>query len=264
MRANPAKRAETDREGHDRRLFDDIAGRYSAKDRDAACRLARRHRLRQTMAAVPGQRFGRVLELGCGAGYSAVYLRGMYSQYVGVDYAENLIRYARRHNASPHAAFHNVNIRDYTPKEAFDVVFMVGVLHHLDRPHDMVRHIASLVRPGGWFAVNEPQPANALIRAARRVRAGLDRSYSREQAQIAAPELKSMLTVCGFTDVRVRPQGFFSTPFAEVILRPRFVVYPLAAAAVAMDTFLTGTFGRILHRYSWNLVASGSRAVAQS
>ena len=64
----------------DRQLFNDIAEHYCGKDRTESSRVARRHRLRQTLELVPLDNARTVLEVGCGAGFSADYLEGLKEQ----------------------------------------------------------------------------------------------------------------------------------------------------------------------------------------
>ena len=86
----------------DRARFNAIALEYCRKDLSPAASVARRHRLRQTLRPIVLDGKLSILEVGCGAGFSARYLEGMYSSYTGLDYAENLIEYARQHLSGDH------------------------------------------------------------------------------------------------------------------------------------------------------------------
>ncbi len=245
------------RAARDRALFERIARSYCRKDLAPAQRIARAHRLDQTFALASVPREARCLEVGCGAGYAATYLAGRYSRYVGIDQAEALIAYARAHNAAPGVSFEAVDVAAYSSNERFDVVFMIGVLHHLSDPAAALLHVRSLLAPGGLVLVNEPQPANPLIRVARSLRTVVDRDYSAEQVQYSADELRAMLDEAGFTRLTVKPQGLLSTPFAEVVTPLQACSAPLSRLCCRLDALLERHAPGVLVPLSWNLVAAG-------
>ena len=137
---------------------------------------------------------------------------------------------------------------------------MIGVLHHLEDPAVSLGTMVRWLRPGGFLVANEPQPANPLIRVARRVRARHDSCYSSEQEQIGALELRSLFAGAGFQEIEITPQGFVSTPFAEVALRPYRVMAPIARAACAVDGLLERGSPALTRQLSWNLIACGYAA----
>lgn len=53
------------------------------------------------------------------------------------------------------------------------------------------------------------------------------------------------------------PQGLFSTPFAEVMLKPAILTGRLSALACETDRFLERSFPDKLKRFSWNLIVKG-------
>ena len=249
----------------DRALWDRVATDYCRKDLRRSSRVARRLRTRQTIAALPlglAEGLPRVLEIGCGAGFGAEYLQGMYSDYCGVDYSSGLIDLAREQHPGPTTQFVASDINTFEPGRAFDVVFAIGVLHHLDDIPGALRKVLGMLRPGGWFVANEPSPGNPLVSLARRVRKRVDANYSDEQRELSGPELRSVVEHAGFTDVSLKAQGIFSTPFAEVVLNPQLLSAPLAGLAglaCAADRALEATVGGLLKGLSWNLIVAGRR-----
>ena len=85
------------REDNDKKLFDNIASQYVKKDLTSYCRISRKLRLIQSIKDIK-QPIKNILEVGCGAGFSAEYLKGKFIKYTGIDYSENLIKYAIEHN----------------------------------------------------------------------------------------------------------------------------------------------------------------------
>lgn len=248
------------RQARDRRLFDAIATRYCRKDLLPASRRARRLRLAQTMRCVHLTPTTDILEIGCGGGFAASYLKGSYGSYVGIDQSEQLIELARTYNASKSAHFHCTAIDAYKPNKRFDGLFMIGVLHHLTHPDRVLNHIVDWLTPDGWLVVNEPHPTNPLFSYARRVRKRIHKDYSSEQDEISGEQLSRMLIEAGLCDVILTPQGLFSTPFAEVIVRPLILARPLAIAACMLDRTLEKMARPMLHKLSWNLIAAGRKA----
>lgn len=249
----------SDHAARDRALFNEIAASYCAKDLWPSSRVARQQRLRQTLRCLPVTGDIALLEVGCGAGFTANYLDGMYREYVGVDYSEELIGYAREHHERPGVSFAAMDINAFQSEVGFDVALMIGVLHHMDDLQGTLSTISALLKPGGWIVANEPQPANLLIHAARNVRKKVDSKYSSDQVELTSAQLRDALTGAGFEDVRLVPQGILSTPFAEVPLKPAMLWGPAASAACAADRVIEAAAGPALAALSWNLIAAGRK-----
>ena len=253
-------RIREDRASRDRALFDRIASSYARKDFYEPSRIARITRLARTMEACGLGEDADVLEIGCGAGFSALYLGERIGAYTGIDYSESLIRYASQLDAGPRAHFHAADLYDWQPTQRYDAVFAIGVLHHLpDIPRAMA-HIRDMLKPGGILVVNEPQPANPLFHALRKLRAAFDSSYSSEQEELAGSALIGYFEGAGFEDVDARGQGLLSTPFAEVMLGPEVLARPLSAASCRIDAWLEEHMQPVLKRLAWNVVVFGRRA----
>jgi SAM-dependent methyltransferase len=116
----------------------------------------------------------RILDVGCGYGDYAEHFADR--TYLGIDHNEAYLEVARRLN--PGVTFvvgdaADLHVRDRGP---FDLVFVSGVLHHLDddEVRALARTTASILAPGGRFVALEPeflagQPLSArLIVAADR------------------------------------------------------------------------------------------------
>lgn len=258
----------------DRAHFERIAGAWTKKDLAPATRIARRQRLERTLATAPLDRTFSVLEAGCGAGFTADYLGPRAHRYVGVDQAEALIGAARRRVNDPSRHFLATSLDalepvDAVPENGFDVVLMIGVLHHLSDPIRDLERLMRFLKPGGFMLANEPQPANPMIRGARAIRTRVDPDYTDAQDQLSAATLGGLYRRAGLADVSIVPQGLFSTPFAEVVLPLQPLWVPFSHLACLLDTLLERTIPRVLMRrvlmrrvlrhLSWNLVAAGRK-----
>lgn len=110
----------------------------------------------------------RVLELGCGNGSLLCHAASWGpAQLVGVDLGDSV--QSARENVR-RAGFDNVEVRqdDLTTFEdgGFDVVYCIGVLHHLKQPLVGFRSVVRNTRPGGkfhcWVYAKE---GNGIVRA---------------------------------------------------------------------------------------------------
>ncbi|GMQ29563.1 class I SAM-dependent methyltransferase [Algoriphagus confluentis] len=240
----------------DKALFDAISPKYLEKDLAPQSSIARKHRLLSSLKGVNFNENTRVLEVGCGAGFSVNYLDKPYLAYVGVDYSQGLIDYANQYNSKPKAQFICANIKEYQPEEKFDVIFMIGVLHHFDDMQGILAHIVSFLKPGGVLVANEPQSSNPLIQGLRNLRTKLDKSYSDDQVQLIPEDLKRLYESVGLEKIQVFGQGYFSTPFAEVVLKPMWLLIPLSQFFTFIDELIMKFFGSLTF-FSWNCVAFG-------
>ncbi len=252
--------AEGSRSERDRELFDSIAPHYAAKDCYASSRAARRQRLLQTLRGIELPPDAAFFEVGCGAGYAAEYLAGRYGSFVGLDYSAELIAFAQQQHGGERVAFVAADFYEYPVEPRYDLVFGIGVIHHMVDMQQAVGQMAALLKPGGWLALNEPQRGNPLVHALRRARARTDGAYSDEQAELRDSELVDLISAAGLVDVQVKPQGVWSTPFAEVVLPLQFIATGLSHLAVAADAMseplLRGRFARL----AWNVVGVGRKS----
>jgi ubiquinone/menaquinone biosynthesis C-methylase UbiE len=119
----------------------------------------------------PGQ---RVLEIGCGGGSSLAPLARLCrpARLVGLDLDADLLAVARARLATQGVSAELVPgdaRRLPFDDEAFDLVFDFGTCYHIARPHEALREIARVLRPGGRLVVESRlnQWTSHPIRSAR-------------------------------------------------------------------------------------------------
>lgn len=243
----------------DQSLFNRIAENYAKKDISESSRIARKLRLKQTLTRVNVNNDINIIEIGCGAGFAATYLEGSYRQYTGIDYSEELIKYANSYNKKHNRSFITQDFYQFKTKKKYDVLFMIGVLHHMVEMDSAIKVAYSLIKPGGYLITNEPQKANPFIHFLRIIRSKLDNSYSEDQDEINQNQLINLFKNTGLTNVKSFPQGFFSTPFAEVVMNPQFIFKYLSKVTSCIDKTLENKFSRLLNKLSWNIIIIGQK-----
>jgi len=240
-------------------LFDRIASNYVTKDLYKPSRRARKLRLFQTLRKIKLKSNHDILEIGCGAGFAATYLRGYYRNYVGIDNSTRLIDYAKDLNRYSNAFFFTEDLYHFSPEKSYDLIFMVGILHHLADIQKAVKITSSYLKPGGFFVVNEPQPSNPLLHILRKIRAKVDSHYADEQCELDEFTLKNTFQKAGLIGLKSYPQGIFSTPFAEVVIKPEFFINALSRLVCHLDYVLEKKFDRRIKRIAWNIVVAGRK-----
>lgn len=113
-------------------------------------------------------RGNRVVDFGCGSGVNTALLARRGAHVWGIDISQHLLRLASRRLAasgcSGEAAFIACSAHDMPfPDSSIDVVFGMGILHHLDL--DLVaREVLRVLKPGGRAIFQEPVRNSAVIR----------------------------------------------------------------------------------------------------
>lgn len=102
----------------------------------------------ERLGIAPG---ARVLDVACGAGLVAFPLAERGYRIKGVDLAEGAVEAARRH--VPEGVDATFAVADAyatgEPGGHYDVVLLLDMLEHVERPEDVLREAARVVRPGG-------------------------------------------------------------------------------------------------------------------
>ena len=148
----------------------------------------------------------RVLDVGCGPGdvsFIAAGLVGSTGSVLGVDAAPEMIELARGRAAEkglPAVQFTQAAIDAITLDEPVDAVVGRLILMHLPDPVAALRHLSSLVRPGGVIAFSENDITGARsipeMRLFHQVTAGITRAF---EAMGLSPQFGNTLHTI-FTD----------------------------------------------------------------
>lgn len=92
---------------------------------------------------------GRALDAGCGSGRHAQALAEAYEEVVAADLSPALIETARLRRPHAKVRYEAVDLHHIADDGGFDLVLSMATLHHVPDLEKALRHLRSLVRPGG-------------------------------------------------------------------------------------------------------------------
>jgi 2-polyprenyl-3-methyl-5-hydroxy-6-metoxy-1,4-benzoquinol methylase len=170
-----------------------------------------------------------VLDVGCGSGWTTLFLAEAGYTALGVDLvpANVELARARAERWGSAARFAVADMEALDVGERFDAVLIFDALHHVARQTDVIGAAAGHLAPGGWLFLGEPTWLHRFSPKARRTRQDLgwlERGFT-------VRELRRDLRAAGLGEVRRFFQG--SAPYEGWQLGPqvaRLVGARLAAA----------------------------------
>jgi hypothetical protein len=130
----------------------------------------------------------------------------------------------------------------------------------IDKNHAM-KIACSLIKPNGYVVANEPQKANPFIHLLRIIRSKIDKSYSEDQEELDNKQLIRLFEDAGLKKVKSFPQGFLSTPFAEIVMNPQFIFQHSSKIACSIDKVIESKFVGLLNKVSWNTIVIGQKEI---
>lgn len=149
----------------------------------------------------PWRETGRLIDVGCGAGFLLEAARTCGWTAEGLETSDAAVKLCSSKGLSARKG----DFLDYRPSLAPDVVVMIELLEHLPSPVDFIRHALEILRPGGLLFATTPN-ASSLSR----------RLLGLKWAAVAPPEhiqlftprgISTMLTRAGFFPVRTATSG---------------------------------------------------------
>ena len=156
-----------------------------------------RYRFAARLWREAGQRAGRVLDAGCGAGYGTAELAATGAEALGIDVSQEAVALARE--SYPHVRFEQGSCLSIPAEtQAFRMITAFEVIEHLDDWRGFLREAARVLDDAGWLLVSTP---NRLYYAESRQKAGpnpfhvhefTEEEFQGELAQVF-PQVKMLL-----------------------------------------------------------------------
>jgi len=126
---------------HPDRRFDELAESYDRREELQGDPLAP-----WLCANLPGSG-GAAVDLACGAGRHAAIVAERFDRVLAVDLSRDMIDLARRRRPVANVTYRQGDL--HAIGGAFDLVFCASALHDVDDLDRALRHVRSLVAPGG-------------------------------------------------------------------------------------------------------------------
>jgi len=244
----------------DKELFNKIANHYAEKDFYPVSREVRKFQIDSLMELIDPvlleKKFDKVIEIGCGNGANSVYLSNYYNRYYGMDFSEELIKIANHSYGNKKTDFFCCDIKDLDKNKKYDLIICVGVLHHLPDLKEYLKNISEIGHKGSIYAFLEPLAENPIIQFLRYIRKKIDSTYSKSQVFFKISELQKAFSETGFEINKINYTGYFTPPFAEVILKPLFFFYPTVKILILLDRLIQN---KIPNKFSWDIAFIASK-----
>jgi len=188
-----------------------------------------------------------VLEAMCGSGHSTEYLLERGANVTGIDVSAEAIELFRRKWPQSEAVVASI-MDPPLQDESFDVIVVVGGLHHV-HPHvdEAIEHMGRLLKPGGFLCFSEPH-TGSLMDVARRRWYARDSMFESNEAAIDV----SALRVAHSDEFDVVSERYFGNVAHTLVLNsmvlrvPAWLKRVYARPAMALERLLNPILGRRL------------------
>jgi SAM-dependent methyltransferase len=110
-----------------------------------------------------------VLDLGCGEGWTSIFLAQSGCVVTGVDLAPARIEMGKERAArwDLDVTFEIGDMDSLELRRTFDAVLVYDALHHTNRQREVITHVAQHLEPGGWVLIGEPSWLHGISPHAR-------------------------------------------------------------------------------------------------
>jgi ubiquinone/menaquinone biosynthesis C-methylase UbiE len=112
---------------------------------------------RAVLDEVDSSRLETVAEICCGQGDAFKLLGNDFGRGIGVDISVAMLKAAQAEHRRQKLSFAQGDaVMLPLAEEAFDSVFMLGGIHHVNDRHNLFGEVARILKPGGAFYFREP------------------------------------------------------------------------------------------------------------
>jgi SAM-dependent methyltransferase len=189
----------------------------------------------------------RVLEAMCGSGHSTGFLLERGALVTGLDVSAQAMELFRAKWPQCEAVVESI-LAPTLPPESFDVVVVVGGLHHV-HPHvdEAIAQISRLLKPGGHFCFSEPH-SGSIVNVLRRAWYVRDSMFESNEAAIDVSALRRAAEAA----FEVKREWYFGNVAHTLVLNsmvlrtPRWLKRLYSRPAMTVEKLLNPVLGRRL------------------
>jgi len=197
----------------------------------------------------------RLLDLGCGTGWTSIFFAKSGYNVTGVDIAPDMIRHAdesRQREGQESLQFRTADYEEFDGGGAFDAVVFYDSLHHAVDESAALRCAFRALKPGGICVASEPghghQRQHDAVQAMRK--------YNVTEKAMPPAKIIGLARQIGFRGFHVYPHAFRIQ--REVFPRPRLESGPTLMRALRKTARVAMAPLRLLYRTArlaaWNEV----------
>jgi len=162
-------------------------------------------RIGQVMSLLPPAP-ARILDMGCGTGWTSTFLARAGYEVVGVDIAPDMIEAARHSAESLGLDSLTFDVADYEgldASEEFDAVVFFDSLHHAEDEQAALSCAHRALRPGGTCVTSEPGAGHHKTAASRRA----IEEFGVNEKEMPPMRLARVARAIGFSRTRTYPHA---------------------------------------------------------
>ncbi|MCM8763087.1 MAG: class I SAM-dependent methyltransferase, partial [Candidatus Omnitrophica bacterium] len=162
------------------------------------------------------RRSGRLLEIGCSAGFLLDEARKLGWQVYGVEVSKWAVKYCKE-KLGLENIFEGSLEEARFPYNYFDAIVMLDVIEHLHNPHSVLEESRRILKPAGILCVSTPDISSLLSRFLKARWWGIQRAHL---FYFNKKTLREMLFACGFKVVKFKSHvRIFSAGYWQQRLR---------------------------------------------
>jgi 2-polyprenyl-6-hydroxyphenyl methylase/3-demethylubiquinone-9 3-methyltransferase len=136
------------------RIYEDLGEKWYKAQDDPIALLRAEARFRNPWVLENLKKFSpqNILDIGCGGGFLSNFLSEKGHQVTGLDVSEDALEIAHRYDSTKKVSYLRGNAYELPFNErSFDAVCAMDFLEHVERPHDVVKEVSRVLKPGGQF-----------------------------------------------------------------------------------------------------------------
>jgi len=144
---------------------------------------------------------GRILEIGCSAGFFLDEARQLGWQGYGIDLSHWAVEHCQKKLKLENVIEGSLLENTHFAYNYFDAVVMLDVIEHLHNPRQVLEEIRRILKPGGILCVSTPDINSFLSRFLKAQWWGIQKAHL---SYFSRKTLEQMLIACGFKVIKFK------------------------------------------------------------